>query len=141
MPAVPEVERFIRDHVNAVSAGEIDAVADGYASDFLEATPLVHAVRTADAQYRRILRERDEFLRSIGFRSANLTAIESTGLDANYVLARASLRMVLAQGDDLIEAHVDRSYLVSTIGGGFRILCQILHADEDDQLRVVGIID
>ena len=141
MPAVPEVERFIRDHVGAVSAGDTDALADSFAPAYLEATPLGHDVRAVDRTYRIALRERSDFLRAQGFRSADLTAIESDGLDANYVLVRASWRMVFARGDDLLEADFDRSYLVSTIDDGYRILCHILHADEDDQLRVVGILE
>ena len=141
MPAVPEVERFIRDHVSAVSAGDIDALANGFAPTYLEATPLGHAVRAVDRTYRIALRERADLLRAKGFRSADLTAIESDGLDANCVLVRASWRMVFARGDEFLEANFARSYLVSTIDDGYRILCHILHADEDDQLRVVGILE
>lgn len=141
MPAVPEVERFIRDHVGAVSADDIDALAGSFAATYLEATPLGHAVRTVDRAYRAALRERADFLRGKGLRSADLTAIESDALDANYVLVRASWRMVFARGDEILEANFDRSYIVSTIDQGYRILCHILHADEDDQMRVVGIAD
>lgn len=141
MPAVPEVERFIRDHIGAVSAGDIDALAESFAPTYLEATPLGHEVRAVDRPYRIALRERADFLRAQGFRSADLTAIESDGLDSNYVLARSSWRMVFARGEELLEVSFDRSYLVSTIDDGYRIICHILHADEDEQLRVVGILD
>lgn len=141
MPAVPEVEKFIRDHVAAVSVGDIDALADSFAAGYLEATPLGHDLRTVDRIYRIALRERADFLRAQGFRSANLTAIVSDGLDANYVLVRSSWRMMFARGDDLLETNFDRSYLVSTIDDGYRIVCHILHADEDELLRVVGILD
>jgi hypothetical protein len=134
-------EEARRRLVGAVSAGVFDARAVSFAPTYLEATPLGHAVRAVDRTYRIALRERAELLRAKGFRSADLTAIESDGLDANYVLVRASWRMVFARGDDLLEANFDRTYIVSTIDDGNRILCHILHADEDDQLRVVGILE
>ena len=131
----PKVKEFFFQYEVANSDFDVAKLASCYADVFMfGGAQGVQAVKKED--FIRVLPRRKEFFKSAGLKSAKAERIDSTELDANYVLAKVFWRMCVEQsGGTSREIETSATYLLLSSGAFFQIVFQIDHQDLAKKLR------
>ena len=134
------VSRFFHSLERETGEGDFAALADRFAEEFLAAGPegVKIANRSAFAQG---LPQRKQAFDKLRAQPARLVSLESTALDARYMLAKGRWLLVFApEGKGPVEVIAESTYVVDTGEEPFRIVVYLTSQDLAKVLSERGIM-
>lgn len=134
------IEGFLRVHLEAGNALDLDAIRAAYNYPFMFAGPT--GVRVIPMEpFLAALPARRGFFDSVGQMGTELVSFEETVLDERYVLVQAQLRMRFRQGEgEPVEAVLPSTYLLFDDGGSPRIVFHLESEDLGQAMADRGIV-
>ncbi len=123
-----------------IETTDLDALSESFADAFIAANPNGIACWRNDDNLLAIMKQGFEFYRSLGSKSARITALCITPLDETHVVVKARWEMLFAKRTGELETIIDDVfYLVQTIGDEPRIF-SFITPDERQLFRDRGLI-
>jgi hypothetical protein len=132
-------EQLFRDYAAASLSGEPERVATFYAPRFIAAGPKGSAVFDNDAGFLDWLRSVHDFNEQTGMQSIQAVGVGQRELSSTHSLATVHWGAKFEKtGDQLIT--FDITYLIESAQGGWKILAYVSHADQEDEMRRLGLL-
>jgi hypothetical protein len=139
--ATSSMQQWFRDYAEAVSRFDADRVSRQYAACYVEAGPKGSTCIRNDETFRNALRQRREFMASLGFKAAKAVSVEDSRLDQNYSMVKVHWRMEFENKPGRrIDAEFDNTYFVRHNGYDAQVVCYISHQDEETTMRRLGLL-
>jgi hypothetical protein len=136
------IRAFFLRYQEGANTFDPDLVTSQFTSHFMDAGPRGVMTFENDERFAQAVREREPFMRGIGFRDAKVLEIEPTTLSDNYSLVRVRWSMWFApDGRDDLVAEFLIDYLVSITDEAIKVAAYISHDDEEETMRQYGLID
>jgi hypothetical protein len=133
------LEQLFRDYAAASLSDEPERIAAFYAPRFIAAGPKGSAVFDNDAAFLDWLRSVHDFNEQTGMQSMQAVAVDQRELSPAHSLATVHWGARFRKtGDQLIT--FDITYLLESLGNGWKILAYISHADQEDEMRRLGLV-
>lgn len=134
------IESFLRSHLEAGNALDLDGIAKAYNDPFMFVGP--DGVSIVPVQpFLSALPARRAFFDSLGQRGTELVSFQETVLDDHYVIVKADLKMVFQKGEnESVEALVGSTFLLFDDGMAPRIVFHLESEDVTQAMRDRGIL-
>ena len=134
------IERFFKSLEDQTVMGNISAVAEHFAEAFLAAGP--NGAKIAQrAAFVQALPERKQLFDKLGCRSRSLVSLETTALDARYVMAKTRWLFTFARdGQQAQDVFANSIYIVDTGEEPFQIILYLSSQDLPRLLSERGVL-
>jgi hypothetical protein len=136
------IREFFLQYQEGANTFDPELVTSQFTPEFMDAGPRGVMTFQNDERFAQAVREREPFMRGIGFRDAKVLEIEPTTLSDTYSLVRVRWSMWFApDGRDDLVAEFLIDYLVFITDDAIKVAAYISHDDEEETMRRYGLID
>jgi hypothetical protein len=135
------IEDFFARYEEGANSFDPDLMSSLYTPEFMAGDPNGVSCGRNDQTLRDLFIQREEFLREIGFKRAEVLGVEETPLDEKYTMAKVHWHMTFEKESGRpLEFRFFVTYFLYDPGTGPKAAFWISHDDEQRVMREAGLL-
>jgi hypothetical protein len=137
--ARPEIERLFREYAAAALGPEAERTAAFYTPSFIAAGPAGSAVFANDERFLDWIRGIHDFNQQTGMEAMEVVTVAERPLSERHTIATVEWGARFRKTGSTL-ARFEITYLLEHNGEAWKILAYVSHADQEEEMRRLGLL-